>query len=817
MTAIRQAPLRSLRHLATALLVVLACLGALPAPAAPPAERAQVLVLMSYHLGHSWEDRILQGISAWGADGDNGARPDFHVEWMDSKRHADAAQRDTFARYLAAKHAGRRFDLILTVDDNALDFVVRNDALFGGVPVVFSGVNGDPAAIVGTRAGVTGIPERFDLARTLHTALTLHAGVGRVVFITPADETGAGLRDTAQRALTGVSAALEVEHWVSADLSQIAPRLATLPADAVLFVLGAQRAAPDGRMLEPEEVVAFVHARTPLPVYSDLDLSVGHGAVGGYLNSGFATGRLQAELARRVLAGTPADALPLATAPVAQLFDHAELRRLGIDPSALPAGSTLVNAPASIFDPRHRALLVGIALLVAALLLTVTALAVRTRLQSARQAALRHQATHDDLTGLPNRAWLADYLQDGRGAPAEGEHLALVMLDLNRFKLVNDTYGHSFGDEVVVSVARRLHESLIEGEALVRFSGDAFVILAPFRNDAALASLRERCMRMLAEPFIVHNRRIPISAAFGLAVAPAGNADHDRLLREADTAMYEAKRSGREQVVSFDSRIQERAVRQFELEASLPAALEQGEITVDFQPIVDAVRGHIAGFEALARWRHPELGQVPPPEFIRAATDSGRIGRLTQTVLRQSCRAFAAHLTAPQRPYLSVNVSVSDIYADDFPSRLATILADEGVPPDRLVLEVTEDTLLGDVRTVTRALARLRELGVRIAIDDFGTGYSSMSYLSNFMVNIIKIDQSFVRNIASNPLDHKIVRAIVSMAADLELSVITEGVENDEQIALLRRLGCVLLQGYAYGRPRPAAEWADSTRLAATS
>lgn len=778
------------------------------------APRAHVLVLMSYHHGHSWEDTILKGIDEWHGAG-NAQRPVFHVEWMDSRRYPEAAQRQLFAAYLDEKYRGQRFDLVITVDNNALEFALQDSGLLAGTPIVFCGVNGDPVPIVGGRAGVTGVAERFELERTLRLARVLHEDAGRLLFLTAADETGAGTRETLRRALDAMQMELPVDHWVVDNLAQIAPRLQALPEKTLIFAFGSMPESTGGRTLGSEEVVAYLRARTALPLYSDLDRTVGYGAVGGYMNSGLETGRVTAGLAIRVLAGEAPAAIPYVyDAPLVLVFDYKELRRLGIPTRKLPEGSTLLNAPPSLFDPEYRGQLIAIATLVTLLLLTLIGLLLRSRMQAERQAALRYQATHDELTGLPNRRWLMEHLA---ARVPEGKSLALVMLDLNRFKLVNDTYGHSFGDELVAEVALRLKQWLLSDELLVRFSGDSFVIVTRCDSDAALEGVRERCGKMLVEPFLIKGRRIPVSAAFGMSIAPGGTDEHERLLREADTAMYEAKRSGRAQVVLFDSGIHERAVRQFQIEAALQLALERGEIGVHFQPIVDSDSGRIAGFEALARWTHADLGPIPPVEFIRAAIESGRIGQLTQLVLRAACRAFVPHLCAHGQPYLAVNVSVSDIYADEFSTRLVEILAAEGVPPDRLVLEVTEDMLLGDVHAVTHALARLRDQGVRIAIDDFGTGYASMGYLSNYMVNIIKIDRSFVRNILTNGSDQKIVRAVVSMAADLELAVVTEGVETAEQAALLRQLGCVLLQGYAYGRPRPPEEWAVDGRLEALS
>ena len=789
-----------------------ACAGdAVAARGAAPSHPPRVLVLLSYHPGFGWEDRILSGLTEWG--GATSDRPVFHVEWMDAKRYPDAGQRERLTRYMTGKYAGQRFDLIATVDDDALAFVVAQAGLFGDTPVVFSGINAAPERIVGTRANVTGILERFDLTRTLDTALVLHPRTRRLLFITPDSDNGAAMRDTIDAALARLPGHPAAEHWPAPRLDQLAPRLPRVPEGTLVFTLGSIPVRDGELPLEPELVPAYVRARTALPVYSDLDMAVGHGAVGGYLNSGLETGRLQAAMARRILAGESASAIPLVhETPLALLFDAAELRRLGVDARRLPAGSTLVNAPPSIFAREYRTQLFFIVVVVLLLVLVVAVLMVRGFMQAARQRALHHQATHDELTGLHNRSGLAGLLHSLPQPGGDGEQVALVMLGLNRFKLVNDTHGHAFGDRVLVAVAERLRQRCGAQQALVRFSGDAFVVMARVQGEDDLARLRGLCDALFQEPFVINGRRIPITAAFGMSTTPLQGLAAERLLREADAAMYEAKRNRSTAVVAFDSAIHERAARQFQIEASLPEAIARGEIEVYYQPIHDVRRDCIAGFEALARWRHPDLGWIPPPEFVQAAVETGHVGALTQRILRSACEAFLPHLDAPCEPYLAVNVSVSDIYASDFPAQLAQTLSEAGMPPRRLVLEVTEDMLLGDQQHVAAALEQLHRQGVRIAIDDFGTGYSSMGYLSHYQVNLIKIDQSFVRRILDSAPDRKIVRAIVSMAGDLELGVVVEGVETAEQIELLRGLGCELLQGYAFSRPRPAAEWAAAGR-----
>jgi diguanylate cyclase (GGDEF)-like protein len=786
--------------LALCVLLVLSIDGLSPAKAEESSpKRPEILVLMSYHHGYTWEDRILKGIKQWINDGTT--LPTFHVEWMDTKRYPDSMRRENFSEYLDAKYANHDFDLILTVDDNALDLAMGGGDLFHGKPIIFSGLNGDPAEMVGGRSGVTGIAERFDLIHTLEIALKLHPKSNQLLFITSNNESGAGTREHIKQALLHSNMKMPVDHWVVTYLDQLDARLPLLSNKTLLFVLGAMPESKGGRLLGSEEIVSYVRARTPLPIYTDLDNAVGYGTVGGYMNSGLKTGQVVAQLAVRVLSGEPAESIPIIyDPPLSLLFDHREISRLHIPLSALPEDAQLVNAPPSIFDPEFRGLLLAVGLTLTLMLLSLTALTIRNRVQASQKAALRYQATHDKLTGLPNRVWLIEHLYGMEQSDSERQ-IALVMMDLNRFKLVNDTYGHSFGDEVVAAVAQRLKQWMKPEEELVRFSGDAFVVLMRFSEDEDLTDLCERCEKVLTEPFHVRDMSIPISGAFGLSTAKPGAFESDHLLREADISMYEAKKSGRGDVYRFDNAIHQRAIRRFQIEASLPQAIEQGVIEAHFQPIVDSTTGSIAGFESLARWSHPELGAIPPQEFIRVATETGRITELSQYMLHQACRGFRPQLEASGRPYLAVNVSVIDIYADSFPERFIAILSEEGIPPDRLVLEVTEDILLGEVNIVKQALTRLRKQGVRIAIDDFGTGYASMSYLSNYMVNIIKIDRSFVQNILTNKSDQKIIRAIISMATDLDLIVITEGVETQLQIIKLQSLGCKLLQGFVYGRP----------------
>ena len=372
------------RAFTAALLIVLIVSIPCQVKAAAPnttVEPAHVLVLLSYHHGHSWEDDILRGLETW--DGEQAERPVFHVEWMDTKRYASAEYRRSYQQFLEEKYADRRFDLIATADDIALVHAV-NATPWRDVPIVFSGINGDPVKLVGERGRTTGIAERFNVGKTLRLALSLHPNAKRFVFITADDESGAGNRQNIDANLASLPQEdrrrLAVEHWSPASLDQIDARLAGLPADAVVFALGSIQQEAGGRPLGNEQLVAHVRTKKRGAVYSDTDRSVGQGAVGGYVNSGFENGRLMAKMARRILAGEAPESLPVVyDTPQILLIDFNELQRLGVSDELLPAAAQVLNRPPSIFDPEKRATLNGLIAGILFLILLLGGLVMRAR------------------------------------------------------------------------------------------------------------------------------------------------------------------------------------------------------------------------------------------------------------------------------------------------------------------------------------------------------------------------------------------------------------------------------------------------------
>lgn len=422
---------------------------------------------------------------------------------------------------------------------------------------------------------------------------------------------------------------------------------------------------------------------------------------------------------------------------------------------------------------------------------------------------LRHQALHDDLTGLPNRALVRDRLEVAlhRAARNHG-HVGVLFLGLDGFKLVNDSRSHAVGDQMLGQIAGRLQDSVRGAETAGRFGGDQFVVVIEVDEPTQVHRAIERIIGVFDAPFTVGGQPQSMSASFGLRIAETGELDPDAVLRDADNALFAAKARGRGRLVTFDPRMRERAVRQDVVGRRLPGAIANGDIIAHYQPLVDLGTGRILGAEALARWTDAELGEVHPTEFITVAEGAGVIEALGTHVLRTACRAAASW---PEPAYVSVNLSPSQLEDDDLPVTVVRALEDAGLPPWRLVLEVTESVLMRDTARAVAHLQQLRRLGVRVALDDFGTGHSSLAVLRDLPLDILKIDRSFIVRMQQDDRGGRMVDGIVSLAEDLGLVTVAEGVETAGQAARLRRAGCHVAQGWLFGHPSPIPAFPRST------
>ena len=419
---------------------------------------------------------------------------------------------------------------------------------------------------------------------------------------------------------------------------------------------------------------------------------------------------------------------------------------------------------------------------------------------------MAHRALHDALTGLPNRALFRDRLEMAlKRIRRRAGKVAVLFLDLDGFKLVNDGLGHEAGDQLLVQVAKRLTKVLRPSDTVARFAGDEFTILSEgILNDQDVVDIADRISKTLSDPYVLGRDEISITASIGIAIAEGPEDSPDALMRDADAAMYRAKEGGRARLETFDGAINERAAERLELENALHRAWERREFVLQYQPTVRLEDEEVVGVEALIRWSHPERGMLPPAEFIASIELSGLIVPVGAWALEEACRQARAWQDAsPEMAALmvSVNLSAHQLAQDDLVDMVSGILKSTGADPSRLCLEITESVVMEDAETIIESLRDLKALGISLAIDDFGTGYSSLSYLKRFPMDSLKIDRSFVDGLGHDPQDSSIAEAIVSLSHVLGLTATAEGVETADQVAALRALGCDRAQGFYFAAP----------------
>jgi diguanylate cyclase (GGDEF)-like protein/PAS domain S-box-containing protein len=499
--------------------------------------------------------------------------------------------------------------------------------------------------------------------------------------------------------------------------------------------------------------------------------------------------------------------------PLTMLLDAEATQRLQLAAQQLsgrPYANTMIEVPVPHFDGRTRQAEMTVTNLlddpsVHGLVLNTRDISERKELED----QLIHEAFHDALTKLANRALFKDRVTQALVRRPKGSTVAVLFLDLDGFKEVNDSLGHAAGDELLIKVAERLGAAVRPEDTVARFGGDEFaVLIESIPDQEAAEEFAQRVIDGMDAPVLIEGREIHIRGSIGIAVAGPDASDTDQIMRNADLAMYHAKAAGAGGYASYDPQMHSGLIERLQLEADLRRALEGDEFELHYQPTVRLDSGAVVGFEALLRWRHPTRGLVSPAEFITLAEATGMILPIGKWALTEACRQAAEWLeVSPTRPMtMAVNVSGRQFGQSDFADLVEKVLADTGLAPDRLCLEMTESVVMNDTEENLALLMRLKEIGVKLAIDDFGTGYSSLSYLRRFPVDTLKIDRSFVERLGQQSDDATLARTIVQLGQSLGMSTVAEGIEHSEQFLALRRMGCERAQGFYFSRPLPAIQ-----------
>ncbi|WP_077614824.1 putative bifunctional diguanylate cyclase/phosphodiesterase [Caenibacillus caldisaponilyticus] len=440
----------------------------------------------------------------------------------------------------------------------------------------------------------------------------------------------------------------------------------------------------------------------------------------------------------------------------------------------------------------------------------VHGIAVNRTEQKQAESMIERLAYHDAMTGLPNRALFEKSLNYLVGhAERNGERLAVIFVDIDRFKNINDTVGHFVGDQILKLAVERIQSRLLASQLLARFEGDKFSIIVPhIKSKRSVVHLVERLQRAFDDPIVYNGAEYFLTVCMGISFFPTDGKNEETLMKNADIALYVAKMQGDNTFRYYEEGMKEKFSGRIELEGHLRRALAKDEFVLYYQPQVDIRTETVVGCEALIRWRHPKLGIVPPDQFIPIAEEIGLIEDIGLWVLRSACRQIKRWQEKGFKPIpVSVNVSMNQFIKKDFVKQVRRIIQQEGVDPKYIHMEITESTTLHDIQYSNALVNELKRIGVRVSLDDFGTGYSALSYLKDFSIDTLKIDRSFIRNLTADSRDSAIVQAIITMCQGLSLKTVAEGVETAEQLHLLRDYGCHVAQGFYYSRPVPVEDF----------
>ena len=805
-----------------------------------------ILVLNAYHFNYEWTFNQDIGINKTLTD----AYPDaiIYNEFLDWKRFADEELLTKQAQLLGAKYENTDIDLILTTDDKGLIFAMDyRKVFFDNAPIAFSGIIEHTAlSIIGNEDNITGVYENMAPAGALDLMAKLKPSLNKIIVIHDLTESGLRTYEAFDKDYQehSLSHSTVVEDWSNMSFEVLLDKVPYLDANTAVMLIS-YNISSDGFLEKPEIFGELLSAASSAPIFSVDEFLLDHGIVGGTFLSGVMQGEMLAKLGIQILEGTAPDLIPhVSEATVYSAVDEDQLIRFGLKKSALPEDITIINAHFSFFET-YKNIVLGTLLVFSLLILYILMMYINIQKRKKSESEIRRQkislqglneqlatseeelraqneslqeyqghlehiAKHDALTGLPNRVYLEEFISNHLkdSDTMACDQVAVVFIDLDNFKFINNTYGHHFGDQVLRIVANRLAEVNID-QFSARIGGDEFILVIDnFKTEKLLLeNVFNRIKHAFSLPLVIGEDYITISASIGYSLYPDDGSTAEELIMQADLSMFNAKKSGKSKYMHYDPSMSNALENDHLLISHIKNAYENKEFTLHYQPQINAHTDEIIGFEALLRWYSKDFGYIPPDRVIPLAESTGLIIPIGLCIIEQSIQ-FALEMKKKfsSNFKVSINISVVQLLESNFEDELFERLERYDLEPKFIQLEITESVLIETSGTMIVKLNSIRDKGIAISLDDFGTGFSSLTYLQKLPINEIKIDKSFIDEMLTDSKPAKLVDTILYLAKELNLNVIAEGVETKEQQDYLLDHGCSIMQGYYNSKPLPIEE-----------
>ena len=800
-------------------------------------DQPQVLIINAYNQGYKWTDSqtdaIIEGLEA------SPLRPIYYIEYLDWKRQPSAENLLYQAQLILYKYQKNEIDLIIATDDIGMQFAIDyRDQIAPDAPIVFTAVfEGSAIKRMDGVKNITGVFESIDSEGMMEMILELHEDLAHIYIINDQSETG---KDVEAEILAAVEAKQEGYGYSYERLNDLSydeiDEVLKAPKDNSVLIMGSHNLDRKGDIVPNESFAEVLASWIDLPMYAPYEFVFGHGIVGGSLLSGRLQGEKAVELSLRILQGESADDIQEYRAKTVYYgVDYVYAQKNHVNLNQLTMDYKMINRPISVFEEYRTPILMVIGI-IAILSFFIVMLSINIRIRKKaqyqlelkldelsethralttsdeelkaqnealidQQAEINFLAYYDKLTQLPNRNAVELAVKEMIQTHTDDETMVLIV-DVDNFNYINTAYGHSFGDELLIYVAKELIQLKSLGYYVGRIAGDEFFIMKKIIENERAEDIIEKIDDVFSEPFHIEDKDVKVSKSIGYSIFPKDGNGYDDLMSRTDMAKKKMKQNGKGMTSRFVASMNQEMSDRIILTRALKIALSENELYVVYQPQYDIDRQCIVGFEALVRWSSKVVGDVSPILFIPLAEDIGEIIDIGYFVLEESLKFLAKnHSNFDSEFRLSVNISVLQLLRQDFIERVKTLIKGYDISPSLLEFEVTESVLIESFEIVNERLIRLKLMGITIALDDFGTGYSSLTYLEKLPISTLKIDKTFIDGIILEGEQHFFTKSIIDIAKRLGFRVVAEGVEVDGQVAYLKDCDSSIIQGYWFSKP----------------